>query len=174
MNIRNCIRTLNFAVLCLVCSNLSGQSQPVIDAQYPKKIYLGVGGGLDYGGLGGKFEFFPIKHFGVYVGAGYNLLSLGWNIGGTLKILPDKKVSPNLMFMYGYNSVTIDRFHLMKENEKVFYGVSVGGNVDFKIGRKNKISAGLFYPFRSSEFKEITRDVWVWPLGGSVGFNFGF
>ena len=88
MNIRNCIRALNIAVLCLVCTNLAGKSlsHPVVDVhchietspeqnseQYPKKIYLGVGGGLDYGGLGVKFEFLPIKHFGVFVGAGYNL-----------------------------------------------------------------------------------------------------
>lgn len=151
--------------------------------QLSKKIYLGAGGGLDYGGLlGGKLEFLPIKYIGLFAGAGYNLLSLGWNIGGTLKILPDKKVSPNLMLMYGYNAVIVGSDFYSEQYETTSYGITVGGNIDIKIGRKNKISTGLFVPFRSKEFKKIHDNAEntpgmsltpLLPITFSVGFNFG-
>ncbi|MDR2913701.1 MAG: hypothetical protein LBV74_02515 [Tannerella sp.] len=154
------------------------------EEQYSKKIYLGVGYGFDYGGLfGGKIELLPIKHLGLFAGAGYNLLSLGWNIGGTLKIFPDRKVSPNLMLMYGYNAVIVGTDSYSEQYEKTSYGVTIGGNVDIKIGRNNKISAGLFVPFRSNEFKEIHDDAKndpnmslspLFPVTFSFGFNFGF
>ncbi|MDR2145414.1 MAG: hypothetical protein LBE91_03005 [Tannerella sp.] len=153
------------------------------EEQYPKKFYLGVGYGFDYGGLfGGKFEFLPVKHFGLFAGAGYNLLSIGWNAGGTLKILPDKKVSPNLMLMYGYNAVIVGINSYSKQYEKTSYGVTVGANFDIKIGRKNKISAGFFVPFRSSEFQEVHDNAKndpnmsltpLLPITFCVGFNFG-
>lgn len=151
--------------------------------QLSKKIYLGAGGGLDYGGLlGGKLEFLPIKYIGLFAGAGYNLLSLGWNIGGTLKILPDKKVSPNLMLMYGYNAVIVGSDFYSEQYETTSYGITVGGNIDIKIGRKNKISTGLFVPFRSKEFKKIHDNAVntpgmsltpLLPITFSIGFNFG-
>ena len=148
-------------------------------------IYLGPGFGLDYGGLGAKFEFLPIERFGVFAGGGYNLLSLGWNIGGTFKILPDKRVSPNLMLMYGYNAVlvVIGGNSYFKQYEMTSYGVTVGANVDIKVGEKNKISVGLFVPFRSKKFTEnynkakndpnVSNLSPLLPIQISVGFNFG-
>lgn len=153
------------------------------EESYSKKVYLGIGYGFDYGGLfGGKLEFLPIKHLGLFGGVGYNLLSLGWNVGGTLKILPERKVSPNLMLMYGYNAVIVGTDSYSEQYEKTSYGITVGANVDFKIGRNNKISAGIFVPFRSSDFKEIHEKAKddpnmsltpLLPITFSFGFNFG-
>jgi hypothetical protein len=147
------------------------------------KCYLGIGIGFDYGGAGGKIEYLPVKNIGVFAGAGLNLLSLGWNIGGTYKILPDSKVSPNLMAMYGYNAVFVGADPYAKQYEMTSYGISVGANFDIKVGgRGNKISVGLFVPFRSGKFKDnyekakndpnmnITS---LFPIGFSVGYNFG-
>ena len=144
-------------------------------------FYLGAGVGFDYGGLGGKIELLPVKYVGFFAGAGFNLLSVGWNVGGTYKILPDRKVSPNLMFMYGYNAVFVGADAYSKQYNMTSYGITVGANVDIRFG-KNKLSAGLFIPFRSSKFKEKLKNAEndpnlnltpLLPVQISVGFNFG-
>ncbi|MCL2131329.1 MAG: hypothetical protein FWH36_02555 [Lentimicrobiaceae bacterium] len=145
------------------------------------KFYFGVGMGFDYGGIFGiKAEYLPIKYFGIFGGVGYNLLSVGWNAGLTCKTLPDKQVSPNLMVFFGYNAVVIiDNY---SEYNMTSYGVSFGVNLDIKI-KRNKLSIGLFFPIRSSEFKEhyhklendpnIVWDNKLLPIAFGVGFNFG-
>ena len=160
--------------LLLMGSHVYGQNE--------QKVYLGLGMGLDYGGLiGAKIEYLPIKYVGVFGGVGYNLLSAGWNVGATVKLQPDKRVSPNLMVFYGYNGVS--KVEGASEYEMVSYGVTFGANLDILIGSKgNKFSIGLFIPVRSSEFKdnydamkkdprvEIKND--LLPIGISFGYNF--
>lgn len=150
--------------------------------QNAQQVYVGLGMGLDYGGLfGGKVEYLPVKNFGLYGGLGYNLLSVGWNLGATLKILPDKNVSPNLMLLYGYNGVS--KVEGAPEYEMTSYGVTIGGNFDIKVGQKgNKLSVGLFVPIRSQKFMdnynamkkdpriEIKSD--LMPITVSFGYNF--
>lgn len=46
-------------------------------AQENNQVYLGLGMGLDYGGVGAKVEYLPIKNVGVFAGLGFNLLSVG-------------------------------------------------------------------------------------------------
>jgi hypothetical protein len=160
----------------------SPQDPTALDYENPK-YYLGAGFGFDYGGFGLKFEYLPIRHLGVFAGGGYNLLSLGWNIGGTYKILPDKKISPNLMIMYGYNAVFHGSDAYSKQYEMTSYGVTAGANADIKIGKKDKISVSLFIPVRSGKFREnykkaendpnMNLSSALVPVGFSIGFNFG-
>ena len=160
-----------FFILLLVCNVGNAQS----------KVYLGPGMGFDYGGLlGGKIEVLPIKQFGFFGGIGYNLLSVGWNVGTTCKISPDKRVSPNLMLFYGYNAVL--KVEGASALNKTSYGVTFGGNLDIKVGSKgNKISVGLFIPIRSKSFRdhydaaknspyiEMKND--LLPIAVGVGYN---
>ncbi|MDR3227111.1 MAG: hypothetical protein LBT56_05510 [Prevotellaceae bacterium] len=153
-------------------------------AQTERDIYAGVGAGFDYGGIGGKIEYLPAKHFGLFAGLGFNMSSLGWNIGATYKILPDKKISPNFMVFYGYNAVFQvdgDADYADKYNT-TSYGFTIGMNLDVKSGSKgNKWSFGLFVPFRSSKFRNnydaakndsyLDVDELI-PIGISVGYNF--
>jgi len=169
-------------LMCLIFFGLIGSSA---FAQENSKYYLGVGAGFDYGGLfGAKLEILPIESVGIFAGAGYNLLSIGWNVGGTYKILPHKKVSPNLMLMYGYNAVFVGADPYAKQYEMTSYGVTAGINLDIKVGKKNnKISTGLFVPFRSSKFMDnydrakdnpyLTVSTLL-PVQFTFGFNFGF
>ena len=84
------------------------------------------------------------------------------------------------MVLYGWNKVFLA--FGKSEYNMTSYGVSIGGNVDIKIGRKgNKLSAGLFVPFLSQKFKDnyeaakndpelnILFDI---PVVFSVGYNF--
>ena len=161
-----------FFIILLFGRNMYGQ-----DGQ---QVFLGLGSGLDFGGIGGKIEYLPVKHLGIFGGLGYNLVSVGWNVGATFKIMPDKRVSPNLMFLYGYNKVFIT--FGVPEYNLTTYGVTIGGNLDVKIGRKgNKLSVGLLVPIKSQEYKDhleiIKNDAIVdvffdLPVAICVGYNF--
>jgi len=159
-------------VLFFMVSHIHGQDN--------RQIYLGVGMGFDYGGVGGKIEYLPVKHFGLFGGLGYDLLSAGWNVGATYKILPDNKVSPNLMLFYGYNGVT--KVNGAPEYNMTSYGITIGGNLDIKLGTNgNKLSIGLFVPIRSQKFTDnynlmkndsnIEIQNGLMPIAISVGYN---
>jgi hypothetical protein len=136
---------------------------------------------LDYGGFGAKLELLPAKHFGLFAGLGYNLLSVGVNFGATLKIAPDQTVSFNPMIFYGYNGVIVIKG--VSGYDMTSYGITIGGNLDIKVGlRGNKFSLGLFAPIRSQKFKDhydaLKKDPRIdWknelpPIAFSIGFNF--
>ena len=145
------------------------------------KIYFGVGMGLDYGGiLGIKAEYLPIKHLGIFGGVGLNLMPVGWNAGLTFKMLPDKRVSPNLMAFYGYNAIV--KIINASQYDMTSYGVSFGVNVDVKI-RRSKLSFGIYLPIRSSKFQAHYSELLsnpniefkhkLLPVAWGIGFNFG-
>jgi hypothetical protein len=172
-------------LICLVLFSLI-ESVAFGQQKESSKFYFGTGYGLDYAGvLGVKIEYLPIKYFGIFASGGYNLLSLAFNIGGTYKILPNKRISPNIMAMYGYNSVLInaDSYGMVSVNPfkkhtgTDSYGLTIGVNLDIKIGKRNKISSGIFIPFRDKDFKKTVNESYLTtpllPVLFSVGFNFG-
>ena len=168
-----------FALL-FMGSHIYGQEEQVYYEQSYQKTYLGIGFGLDYGGLGGKFEYLPIKNFGIFGGLGYNLLTIGWNAGATFKILPDNRISPNLMAFYGYNAVL--KVEGASQHNKTSNGLTIGANLDIKSNNGNKWSIGLFVPIRSSEFmdhynslkddSDIEMKSGLMPILFSIGYNF--
>jgi hypothetical protein len=147
-----------------------------------QNVYLGLGIGFDYGGIGGKIEYLPTKNFGLIGGIGHNMLSVGWNLGATYKILPDKKVSPNLMVLYGYNATFIGKDSYAEKYEMTSYGFTFGINVDLNTKSGNKWSFGLLIPIRSSKFNDnydaakndpnLNLENELIPIGLSVGYNF--
>ena len=169
-------KTFVFAIIIFLFTGNYAFSQP-----HEQKVYFGPGLGLDYGGLGVKVEYLPIKYLGIYGGVGYNLLSVGWNAGATVKILPDKKVSPNFMVFYGYNATL--RVIGAPEYNVTSYGLTIGANIDIMLGKKNKLSVGLFVPIRSAEFRDkyqaaknnpnIQFSNFLLPVAPGIGFNFG-
>ena len=124
-----------------------------------QQTYLGIGAGFDYGGIGLKAEFLPIKWLGIFGGAGYNLVEPAYNIGLSFKALPDKKVTPTITAMYGYNAVIkiIGVFGNEIRNQS-YYGLSVGAGAEMKYGlKKNKLSLALLVPFRNAAFHQDYR-----------------
>ena len=114
---------------------------------------------FDYGGIGLKAEFLPIKWLGIFGGAGYNLVEPAYNIGLSFKALPDKKVTPTITAMYGYNAVIkiIGVFGNEIRNQS-YYGLSVGAGAEMKYGlKKNKLSLALLVPFRNAAFHQDYR-----------------
>ena len=148
--------------------------------QSEQKTYLGFGFGMDYGGLGGKIEYLPVKNFGIFGGLGFNLSSVGWNVGATLRLLPGSNISPNLIAFYGYNAVLV--VEGAPEYNKTSYGLTVGANVDIMGSNGSKWTFGLFVPIRSSEFNDHYESVKndsriemkneLMPIAISIGYNF--
>jgi hypothetical protein len=171
------MKVLVLSITLLIAANL-------VSAQSQEKFYVGSGLGLDYGGfVGVKGEFIPNPHVGVCAGLGYNLLSVGWNVGANFKILPDKKVCPNALLMYGNNGVIVGTDDYTKARYQcTSYGITLGGGIDIKVTRKgHKISTYLFVPFRSSELRDkydamkndsSVNSTTLLPIAFSVGFNF--
>jgi hypothetical protein len=142
---------------------------------------VGIGIGMDYGGLGGKISGFPLKNFGLFAGVGYNLVKAGYNVGGIVRILPGKKVCPIITGMYGYNAVIVVQG--ASQYDKVYYGPTFGGGIELHFGNKQKfMSFGLLVPIRSQEFYDdwdalkanpgIVDTTDPLPVGISVGYHF--
>jgi hypothetical protein len=153
----------------------------LVYGQQRQGLYVGLGGGLDYGGMGGKIEYLPLKNFGIFGGLGYNGLSVGWNTGATFKIPLNQKLSLNPIVFYGYNGIM--KVNGASEYNMTSYGVTAGANLDIKVGKNgNKLSAGMFVPIRSKEFMDnydkiknapnFKMEQDLWPILFSFGFNF--
>lgn len=136
----------NFSIL-IVCMFLSLS----LSAQ---QLYLGPGVGIYHGGFGVKTEYMPVKSLGLHAGVGYYLITAGWNVGVSWKILPDSpRVTPALGAMYGTNAglLIVER----EELNKISTGISFAGGVDIRVGKKNnKIETGIIIPVRSKSFTD--------------------
>jgi hypothetical protein len=140
----------------------------------------GVGIGLSYGGLGGRLSYFPQKNVGLFGAVGFNFHKAGYNVGLIGRILPDKKVCPHVMAMYGYNAVFVvvgaDEFN------RTFYGPTIGGGMELRMGRNgNYMNFELLIPIRSAECREYQDFLLnnptiemseLLPVAISVGYHF--
>lgn len=145
------------------------------------KVHFGIGAGLDYGGFGGRVEARPFPHLGGFLGFGYNLHKLGYNIGLRGYYPSGRRVEPFLTAMWGYNAVIL--IQNARQYSKTYYGPTAGGGIDVRVGRdKNKFSFGMLLPIRNEEFAadhyrllhdgnvKVEQD--VLPFAFSAGFNF--
>ena len=159
----------NIIIMFILLAGLNfdsiGQEQPSYDGSA-----LGFGMGLDYGGFGMNFNYFPINDLGFFIGGGYALADFGVNGGIKVRVVSDKKftrVSPFLIGMYGYN--TVIKIENASQYNKLFYGTTIGFGVDF-LGnphRKGYLSLALLIPIRNSNVNEYIDD-----LKNNHGVNF--
>jgi len=135
--------------------------------------------------IGFKAEYLPSKHVSVFAGAGANFDKVGLNGGLSFKIIPDKKSTPFITAMYGYNGVLKTKSVVGNVTTfvKTYYGFSAGGGYDIRVGKKmNKISLAVLFPFRSQKFtnkyNELKNAGYTFKpdksnVMGSIGFNIG-
>ncbi len=180
---------LLFMGMALGWKPVMGQQSKGLDAGYVSKVHIGLGFGMEYGGMGPRVEYLPFKYVGLFAGAGYNFQSLGFNAGIALRPLPDAKIQPIAMGMYGYNGVIkIDgnnsalAYFGLDGISKTYYGPSVGLGGELKVGKhENRLYAAVWRPFRSKEFEDnydkmkaspyVTQKNEVLPVTFSIGFN---
>jgi hypothetical protein len=146
-----------------------------------KKVYFGIGLGMDYGGIGFKAEFVPFKYVGIFAGAGYNIARVGVNAGVSVKAFPDSRLTPTAIGMYGYNAVIVVAGDA--DRTKIYYGPTIGIGGELKVGRRhNKLYVAVLRPFRNDEFEtdyeavkndpSIDMKQSINPVTFSFGFNF--
>jgi hypothetical protein len=124
----------------------------------PTIIKFGIGLGLDYGGLGARFTITPTPQIGLFGAAGYNFHQAAFNVGANYKFLPDKRVTPVVGLMYGYNAVII--VEGAEELNKTYKGVSMSGGIELNMKRsKNYWSFELVTSFWSREYRNDWDDL---------------
>jgi hypothetical protein len=144
---------------------------------------VGIGLGLDYGGIGARVGGLVSPGVELFLGVGYNIAEIGWNAGGLFRLAPDKRVCPTLTAMYGYNAVIVIKGP-GQDLEKVYRGPSFGGGLEVKSRSSDNFwHFQLFVPIRSSEYKDdidaLDNDANIemtkpWPITISVGYHFSF
>ncbi|MEQ9402742.1 MAG: hypothetical protein RIM99_04075 [Cyclobacteriaceae bacterium] len=152
------------------------------NAQEANSATVGLGLGLEYGGIGGQLAYQADDQFGVFVGLGTALASTGYNVGLIYLLKGKSKERFFLEAMYGYNGVIIVDDPVGGDIRKTYYGPSFGGgvNLDNKGGNSFWHFAVLI-PIRSSAY----RDQWnaiknnpdfetsiSLPFTVSIGINF--
>jgi len=157
--------------------------------QYEKHyVDLGIGFGLDYGGLAGiKIAYLPIPCVSVFASGGYYLFGFGWNAGATWHILPSTSrytLRPNIKIMYGVNGGTM--VASADEYNKMFYGVTPGAGLEIMFGKrkKNGIDFDLNFPIHGSDFfdqinamkadKNLADVTTPSPVAFSIGYHHEF
>jgi len=148
------------------------------------KVNIGLGMGLDYGGIGGRLTFVPAKNLALFGSLGYNFLEAGYNVGATFRMLPEKRVCPTLSAMYGYNAVIV--IENADKYSKTYYGPSFSFGLEVKSRNKpnNFWNVELLVPLRSSEYHNDIDEIKdndnielksePLPIAISFGYHWGF
>jgi hypothetical protein len=133
---------------------------------------LGVGLGLDYGGIVGlNIAVIPIPYVSIFAAAGWEIVSLGWNVGAKIHIIPQTSkhiFRMNLKVMYGVNGATT--VIGASEYDKVFLGVTPGVGLEFMFGRtkSNGFDFDLNFPIHGKDFQDQLDRMENDPIVGSV------
>jgi hypothetical protein len=151
----------------------------------PENITLGIGLGLDFGGIGGNITIYPQRNIGLFAGIGYAYAGLGYNFGAKLRYIKKDKlktITPYLLGMYGYNAaINVENAESLN---KLFYGPSFGIGMDCRLDPRDNIyaSLALLIPVRDSEVNEYIEYLEdeqgalmknkLYPVGISLGMIF--
>ncbi len=142
---------------------------------------VGVGVGMNYGGLGMNLTYAPLKFFAITGHAGYNLANANAGISANLYLNNRTKTyRPNIKVMYGYNAA-IKVIGYSTSNTS-YYGVTFGIGNEFRFGQKKQhgFDVNILFPIRSQKFKDdydnlsISSNLLLWPVTFSFGYHFDF
>jgi hypothetical protein len=147
---------------------------------YPK-VNLGLGGGIDYGGFGGRLTILTSPRFEFFGALGYNTLNTGFNAGADFRILPESSVCPYFGMMYGYNSII--KVDYEEQYNHTYFGPS--WNIGIELWTRSSpgfFNIELILPLRSAEFRADIRNLKnnpdivikgeVLPLSFAIGYHF--
>ena len=185
---KNYLKLLIFLSLaiCFFVNKTIAQNEPPKDIESS----IGIGGGLDYGGLGINYLMYPDNHLGAFLGLGYNILGLGYNAGLKYRFNKENHKPHTTSFyalaMFGYNAaLKVTTYDPYSGNnsvfQKVYYGPSVGLGFERRRSqyKKGYWSFALLVPFRTSEYQKNIDDfkskgisLNPIPLSISIGYRY--
>jgi hypothetical protein len=167
------------AILVLFCTHFSSAQENDLKPTSP--FNLGVGVGLDYGGVGIKIPMISFTPWAqLFGGLGYNGAGAGFNSGVLIRSSPQRQISTYATAMYGYNAVLItESVGGGQRTERTYYGPSFGCGIEFRNKPEgNFFTFGLLFPIRSEKFNDASRLVKSVRRPGevmlSVGYHFTF
>lgn len=113
---------------------------------------IGIGLGLEYGGLGGCFSYAAHENIQLLLGAGYAVAGVGWNAGVQARLVPGR-ARPYVAGIYGTNGF------IMVEGADwlngTYLGPSVGAGFEMRNRRSHKFwRFGFWIPVRSQAFED--------------------
>ena len=126
------------------------------------ELTLGIGLGIDHGGIGANLCGYPLKDLGIFGGFGYALAGVGLEAGVKYRFISKDKFTkwaPFVEGMYGYNAaIAVTN---AQEYNKLFYGPTFGAGVTF---RPNPLKSGglhmaLLIPVRGSDVDEYISEL---------------
>jgi hypothetical protein len=148
------------------------------------KATLGLGLGMDYGGVGANFLIYPNKSIGLFGGVGYAIAGAGFNAGLKYRFLPKKQKAslvPYVLAMYGYNAaVAVSN---MSDLNKIYYGPTLGIGIDLRasLKKKNYWTFALLIPIRDPAVNDYIDNLEdnmgvdftskLIPIGISIGYR---
>ena len=171
------LRTI-IAIISISIFGISANAQHLSSTRNFKAIGLGLG--LPYGALGAKFSYNPISQTTLFLGLGYNLVEVGFNVGVYRSFPSDVQTQFYIIGMYGSNaSVKVEG---SDELSKSYYGPTFGAGIKINSVRRegNHWDIGILVPIRTSEFNDdidYLQDLGYdltepWPILFTVGYNF--
>jgi hypothetical protein len=169
-------------ILFSTFSDLNSQDFTSMEPIFPR-YNIGVGGGIDYGGFGGRLTVLTSERLQFFGALGYNLLEVGMNAGVSYRILPQSGICPYFGVMYGYNAAI--KIKGTDMYNQTYYGPSWNLGLEFWSKRNpNFLNLELIVPFRCSEFHQdikklrsnstIVIENEPFPVGISIGYHFSF
>ncbi|HMC96488.1 MAG TPA: hypothetical protein VKG92_02460 [Flavobacteriales bacterium] len=149
---------------------MQGECRGQISAPVERKLFLGLGLGLDHGGAGLRLDGRITRHVGLFAGVGAAFSAVGFNAGVHGRILPTSRLCPYVTAMYGFNAEASGF-----EENKLYYGPSFGAGVEWRSRDKaNFFRIGALIPVRSEEAQEVSEsaDFPFWPVLPTFGWHF--
>jgi hypothetical protein len=176
-----------FIVFLLISlASVEVKAQDILSDTVPvDRLAVGVGAGYDFGGYGVNATYYITQSFGVFAGGGYTPAGVGFNAGVKLRAVFNKQATPVMPFvtaMYGYYAAIAPKD--LSYLNKMFYGPTIGGGVDFrpKNSKTVYITGTLLFPIRSSDAQQYINDINNFQgagykgklrvLNGSIGVKF--
>jgi len=166
--------------LCVILFSTIARGQNNTAWSNKKEMYIGLGLGLPYGGIGGRIAFNPSENIGTFIGLGSNFVGLGYNVG-MMGYLPSKdRIQSYLSAMYGTNAaIFVD---VPGRNFKEAYtGPSFGIGMLLKSNKKNGNywDFGIILPIRNSDYQDDLDELESigvdftkpFPILVNIGFN---
>lgn len=167
----------------LFCLLLSVPFATFAQDDYDSKVNLGVGIGLDYGGIGFRLTGHPNRTIGIFGGVGYAFAGVGFNGGINANFKPKGRATGYFTGMYGYNGALL----VMDDGEdfkKFYYGPSFGLGLKLASRRndQNFWNFELLLPIRDPDFQKDLDNFEdngiemspVLPIAWSIGYHFRF
>jgi hypothetical protein len=174
-----------FSISLYAQDTTSVDLEPKLPAIPLDKFSVGAGVGYEYGGGGVNAIFYPYKNIGVFGGAGWNIIGLGYNAGVKIRAIinPASAVFiPFIVGMYGYNTTIY--YPNNTQYNKTFYNFTIGGGLDFRPNNSKfgYFSLAVYVPFRNPDVKNYVNNIeyfWaipystnrIFPLSASFGYK---